>query len=100
MFASGGTARRGPDDALVQRLHRVEGQLRGIEKMVEDDRFVIDILTQIGAATTALESLGLQILRKHVGHCLSGALASADEADEQDKTAEILRAVHRFAQTR
>ena len=53
-------------EALVRRLHRIEGQVRGIERMVEDDRYCIDILTQISAVTTALESLGLEILDDHV----------------------------------
>ena len=53
-------------EALVKRLHRIEGQVRGVERMVEDDRYCIDILTQIAAASTALESLALQILDEHV----------------------------------
>ena len=87
-------------DALVKRLHRIEGQVRGIERMLEEDRYCIDVLTQIGAVTTALESLGFRILDEHVKHCVAGALASGD-ADEADaKAAELLEAVHRFAKTR
>ena len=59
-------------DALVKRLHRIEGQVRGIERMVEDDRYCIDILTQIAAVNTALESLAFQILDEHVSHCVAG----------------------------
>ena len=87
-------------DALVKRLHRIEGQVRGIERMVEDDRYCIDILTQIGAVTTALESLGFRILDEHVKHCVAGALASGDAAEADAKAAELLDAVHRFAKTR
>ena len=87
-------------DALVKRLHRIEGQVRGIEKMVVDDRYCIDILTQIGAVTTALESLGFAILDDHVKHCVAGALASGDEAEAQAKAEELLKAVHRFSKTR
>jgi DNA-binding FrmR family transcriptional regulator len=87
-------------DALVKRLHRIEGQVRGIERMVEDDRYCIDVLTQIAAATTALESLALSILDDHVRHCVAGALASGDEADATAKTQELLEAVQRFARTR
>ena len=87
-------------DALVKRLHRIEGQVRGIEKMVEDDRYRIDILTQIAAVNTALESLAFQILDQHVRHCVAGALLSGDEADAQAKAEELLQAVHRFARTR
>ena len=87
-------------DALVKRLHRIEGQVRGIEKMVEDDRYCIDILTQIAAANTALESLAFKILDEHVRHCVAGALASGDGEDVQTKTEELLEAVQRFARTR
>ena len=87
-------------DALIKRLHRIEGQVRGIEKMVEDDRYCIDILTQIGAVNTALESLAYKILEDHVRHCVAGALTAGDEADALEKTEELLAAVHRFARTR
>ena len=87
-------------DALVKRLHRIQGQVRGIEKMVVDDRYCIDILTQIGAVTTALESLGFKILDAHVQHCVAGALASGDAGEAEAKAAELLEAVHRFAKTR
>ena len=86
--------------ALVKRLHRIEGQVRGIEKMVADDRYCIDILTQIGAVSTALESLGFRILDDHVRHCVAGALASGDEAEAQAKAEELLDAVHRFAKVK
>jgi CsoR family transcriptional regulator, copper-sensing transcriptional repressor len=87
-------------DALVKRLHRIEGQVRGIERMVDDDRYCIDILTQIAAVNTALESFAFKILDEHVRHCVAGALSSGDEADAQTKTEELLGAVHRFARTR
>jgi len=87
-------------DALVKRLHRIEGQVRGIEKMVEDDRYCIDILTQVSAVTTALDSLAIKILDEHVRHCVAGALASGDEADASEKTDELIAAVQRFARAR
>jgi DNA-binding FrmR family transcriptional regulator len=87
-------------DALIKRLHRIEGQVRGIEKMVEDDRYCVDVLTQIGAVSTALESLAFRILDDHVNHCVTGAIASGDEADAAEKAKELLQAVHRFARTR
>jgi len=86
-------------EALTKRLHRIEGQVRGIERMVEEDRYCIDILTQIGAVTTALESLGFQILDAHVRHCVAGALASGDVEAAAEKSEELLAAVHRFART-
>ena len=87
-------------DALVKRLHRIEGQVRGIEGMVEGDRYCIDILTQIAAVTTALDSVALLILDEHVSHCVAGALASGDQAEVEVKIAELLAAVRRFAKTR
>jgi DNA-binding FrmR family transcriptional regulator len=86
-------------DALIKRLHRIEGQVRGVERMVAEDRYCIDVLTQIGAVSTALESLAFRILDQHVNHCVAGALASGDEAEARQKTEELLRAVHRFAKT-
>jgi DNA-binding FrmR family transcriptional regulator len=80
-------------DAVVRRLHRIEGQVRGIEKMVEDDRYCIDILTQISAVNTALESLAFKILDEHVRHCVAGE-------PSQEKVEELLAAVHRFARTK
>ena len=87
-------------DALIKRLHRIEGQVRGVERMVEEDRYCIDILTQIAAVNTALESLALKILDEHVRHCVAGALASGDENDAHTKTEELLQAVQRFTKTR
>ena len=86
-------------DALIKRLHRIEGQVRGVEKMVEGDRYCIDILTQIAAVSTALEAVAFKILDEHVRHCVAGALASGDEDDARTKTEELLRAVQRFART-
>jgi DNA-binding FrmR family transcriptional regulator len=86
-------------ETLTKRLHRIEGQIRGIEKMVDDDRYCIDILTQIGAVSTALESLAATILDEHVNHCVADALASGDEAAAREKTDELLAAVRRFART-
>jgi DNA-binding FrmR family transcriptional regulator len=84
-------------DALIKRLHRIEGQVRGIERMVEDDRYCIDILTQISAVTTALDSVAFRILDGHVNHCVSDALASGDPAIAQEKSRELLDAVHRYS---
>jgi DNA-binding FrmR family transcriptional regulator len=87
-------------EALVKRLHRIEGQVRGIERMVEDERYCIDILTQISAVSTALEAVAFKILDDHVNHCVAGALASGDPAVAAEKSQELLEAVHRFARTR
>ena len=85
---------------IKKRLHRIEGQVRGIERMVEDDRYCIDVLTQIAAVNTALESLALKILDDHVSHCVAGAIASGDPDAAAEKTRELLEAVNRFARTR
>jgi DNA-binding FrmR family transcriptional regulator len=87
-------------DALVKRLHRIEGQVRGIERMVEEERYCIDILTQISAVNTALESLALKMLDDHVNHCVAGALASGDPEVAEEKSKELLEAVQRFARSR
>jgi DNA-binding FrmR family transcriptional regulator len=87
-------------ESLKKRLHRIEGQVRGIERMVDEDRYCIDILTQVGAVKTALESLGFEILEDHVAHCVKGALASGDETTAAAKSEELLAAVERFAKTR
>ena len=86
--------------ALVKRLHRIEGQVRGLERMVTDDRYCIDILTQVAAVTTALDNVAFLILDEHVTHCVAGALAGGDEAEADAKTVELLEAVHRFMKTR
>jgi DNA-binding FrmR family transcriptional regulator len=86
--------------ALTRRLHRIEGQVRGIERMVEDDRYCIEILTQIAAVNTALESLAFRVLDDHVNHCVAGAIASGDPEEAAVKSKELLEAVQRFARTR
>jgi len=90
----------GEKDAIKKRLHRIEGQVRGIERMVEDERYCIDILTQISAATTALEAVALKILGDHVDHCVAAAFASGDAEAASAKSAELLSAVERFARAR
>ncbi len=87
-------------DKLLKRLARIEGQVRGVSRMIEDDRYCIDILTQLGAVDTALEAVAIKVLEEHVQHCVAAALASGDEADATAKAAELLEAVQRFAKTR
>jgi len=87
-------------DALINRLHRIEGQVRGIERMVSAERYCIDILTQISAATTALDTLALKLLEGHVNSCVANALASGDEEAAAAKSKELIDAVERFARAR
>ncbi|MHB1784111.1 MAG: metal-sensitive transcriptional regulator [Acidimicrobiales bacterium] len=86
--------------ALVKRMRRIEGQARGIEKMITEDRYCIDILTQIAAIDTALQAVAFKILDDHVNHCVKEAFASGDESVAAQKSRELLDAVHRFARTR
>ena len=80
-------------DELMARLRRVEGQIRGIEGMLSDDRYCIDILTQISAAQAALDKVALGLLDDHAHHCVLGA-HTANERDE--KTDELMAAVGRL----
>lgn len=78
----------GDKDAYVRRLRRIEGQIRGLQRMVDDDEYCIDILTQISAATKALQSLSLGLLDEHLKHCVAEAVAEGgDAADEKVREA-------------
>ncbi len=75
-------------DALVKRLKRIEGQVRGLQRMVEDETYCIDVLTQVSATTKALQSVALLLLEDHLGHCVAHALVEGgDVADEKIKEA-------------
>ena len=87
-------------DALIRRLHRIEGQVRGLERMVEEERYCIDILTQIAAVSTALESVSVKLLEDHVRHCVGDALAAGDSEVAKQKSEDLLAAVRRFSRTR
>jgi CsoR family transcriptional regulator, copper-sensing transcriptional repressor len=87
-------------ELLKKRLARIEGQVRGIAKMIDDNRYCIDILTQLGAVDTALEAVAIKVLEEHVQHCVAGALASGDKKAADEKSRELLEAVQRFAKTR
>jgi len=76
--------------STVQRLNRIEGQVRGLARMVEDERYCIDIVTQIGAVRAALRRVEEEILRDHVSHCVAHAIASGDKADQRRKVAELM----------
>jgi DNA-binding FrmR family transcriptional regulator len=87
-------------ELLIKRLARIEGQVRGIARMIDEDRYCIDILTQLGAVDTALEAVAIKVLEEHVQHCVAGALASGDPKEANEKSRELLEAVQRFAKTR
>ena len=78
-----------------KRLTRIEGQVRGLSRMVADDRYCIDIVTQIAAVRAALRRLEEEILRDHVGHCVEHAIASGNKADQRRKIEELMAVVGR-----
>lgn len=76
--------------AVLKRLRRIEGQVRGIERMVEDDTYCIDVLTQVSATTKALEAVALKLLDEHLSHCVAHAVQSGGtEADAKIKEASV-----------
>jgi CsoR family transcriptional regulator, copper-sensing transcriptional repressor len=81
--------------SCLRRLHKIEGQVRGLARMVEDDRYCIDIVTQISAVRAALRRAEEEILRDHVAHCVEGAIASGDKAAQRLKIAELMDVVGR-----
>jgi len=83
-------------DAVLKRLRRIEGQVRGLQRMVEEDQYCIDVLTQISASTKALQAVAVELLGEHLGHCVAGAIeAGGPEAEEKvrEATAAIERLV-------
>ena len=78
------------DPKLITRLSRIEGQVRGISKMVADGRYCIDVLTQVRAARAALAKVETAMLKDHLGHCIEGAITSGDVVDQRAKAAELI----------
>ena len=78
-----------------KRLNRIEGQVRGLAKMVDEDRYCIDIVTQISAVRSALRRVEEEVLRDHVAHCVEHAIRSGDRADQRRKIAELMDVVSR-----
>jgi DNA-binding FrmR family transcriptional regulator len=76
-------------------LQRIEGQVRGLSRMVEEDRYCIDIVTQISAVRAALRRVEEEVLRDHVAHCVEGAIASGNRADQRKKIAELMEVLGR-----
>jgi DNA-binding FrmR family transcriptional regulator len=85
-------------DAYLKRLRRIEGQIRGIAKMVEGDKYCIDILTQVSAATKALEAVALGLLDEHLRHCVAQAAAQGGQIAEQ-KVDEASAAIARLVKS-
>jgi DNA-binding FrmR family transcriptional regulator len=86
-------------DDYLKRLRRVEGQVRGIQRMVDEDTYCIDVLTQISAATKALQSVAIGLLEQHIDHCVMAAAAAGDEEGAREKVAEATRAIERLVRS-
>jgi CsoR family transcriptional regulator, copper-sensing transcriptional repressor len=76
--------------SCAKRLGRIEGQVRGIARMLEEDRYCIDVVTQISAVRAALKRVEEEILKDHVGHCVENAIQSGDKDDQRQKVAELI----------
>ncbi|GFG53202.1 CopY family transcriptional regulator [Mycolicibacterium agri] len=85
-------------DNYAKRLRRIEGQVRGIAKMIDEDKYCIDVLTQISAVNSALQSVALNLLDEHLGHCVSQAVAQGGE-DADAKLAEASAAIARLVRS-
>lgn len=80
---------------LLNRLNRIEGQVRGIVRMVEDGRYCIDVLTQVQAVRAALARVETEMLKEHLGHCIEGAIVSGDKDEQRRKAAELIQLLER-----
>ena len=89
----------GDKAALQRRLRRIEGQIRGLQRMVEDDEYCIDILTQISASTKGLQAVALNLLEGHIAHCVAEAQVKGDPAEAEGKVKEATDAVARLLRT-
>ena len=79
-------------EAILKRLRRIEGQVRGVERMVDEDRYCIDVVTQVTAIQAALDKVALELLADHAAHCVVGA----EEAEQPERTNELMGAVKRL----
>jgi DNA-binding FrmR family transcriptional regulator len=89
--------KRDSKPALLNRLSRIEGQVRGVSRMVEEDRYCIDILTQLQAVRAALAKVETELLRDHLGHCIEGAIVSGDKDEQRKKAEELIELLQRAA---
>ena len=88
----------GDKDAVLKRLRRIEGQIRGLQRMVDEDTYCIDVLTQVSAATKALEAVALNLLEDHLHHCVSQAITAGDGSADA-KITEATDAVRRLVRS-
>ena len=83
--------------SVLKRLQRIEGQVRGLSRMVEEDRYCIDVVTQLSAVRAALRAVEDEVLRDHAGHCVEHAIASGNKAEQRRKVAELMDVLSRSA---
>ena len=81
--------------SVLKRLQRIEGQVRGLSRMVEDDRYCIDVVTQLSAVRAALRAVEEEVLRDHAGHCIEHAIASGNKAEQRRKVGELIDVLSR-----
>jgi DNA-binding FrmR family transcriptional regulator len=86
--------------AILNRLARIEGQVRGLRRMVDENAYCVDVLTQVAAVQTALEQVAIRVLDGHVRHCVADAVAGDDPVAKQEKLDELMVAVQRFSRAR
>jgi DNA-binding FrmR family transcriptional regulator len=86
-------------DDYLKRLRRIEGQVRGIQRMIDEDTYCIDVLTQISAVTKAIQSVGIGLLEEHVNHCVMEAARNGDDEATREKVAEATRAIERLVRS-
>ena len=82
---------------LLNRLNRIEGQVRGVARMVEENRYCIDVLTQIQAVRAALAKVETEMLRDHLGHCIESAIVAGDKDEQRAKASELIELLGRTA---
>lgn len=84
-------------DTLLNRLSRIEGQVRGVARMVEEERYCIDVLTQLQAVRAALARVETEMLRDHLGHCIEAAITGGDPQEQRQKAGELIQLLERSA---
>ena len=82
---------------LANRLSRIEGQVRGVARMIDEDRYCIDILTQLQAVRAALAKVETEMLNDHLGHCIEAAISGGDASDQRQKASELIQLLQRSA---
>ena len=91
-----GYIKKGDQEKLQNRLRRIEGQVRGLQRMVEEESYCVDVLTQVASVVSALEKVGALVLKDHVEHCVRESIESGDRQKADEKVEELTAAIERF----